>query len=369
MSQLTGIKINRNPTIDIMKFFLILAIYVGHYGTNSGLLFPFFSSYHVRVFFLLSGLWAIKKSRYTISHQVAKGFMNYIVPWGIWIGFNTFYNAILYSYDATRTLEAFVLYFKSVRGSAEVGGSWFVPCFFLVSIIYHILLKLTALFKIKNRCASTITVFFISFVVYYCSCYVYPLPQNLIFSIHCIPEYLFVYSLGSTLYNVYMYIYPKFTALSKYFISIFFVVIPVIYMMVAYFGYIERLWSWVYLRPANPLYLLPETVRTVMAFLFVRVLAKMFAFPIFANIGQSTLILCLSESVMKTTIWLIADIFGLSTNVTNPVQSLCFSIIVMVIAMHTAIPITNTLMQRINTSLSAFSIRCRKGEQIQQNPS
>ena len=56
--------------------------------------------------------------------------MKYMIPWAIWAVINTFYNAILYSYDLPRTLEAFVIYVKSVRGTAEVGGSWFIPCFF-----------------------------------------------------------------------------------------------------------------------------------------------------------------------------------------------------------------------------------------------
>ncbi len=64
LSQKTQLRAKRNPTIDAMKFFLILAIYVGHYGTNSGLLFPFFSGYHVCVFFMLSGLWATKKRKH-----------------------------------------------------------------------------------------------------------------------------------------------------------------------------------------------------------------------------------------------------------------------------------------------------------------
>lgn len=224
---------------------------------------------------------------------------------------------------------------------------------FLVSIICHILLKLTTLLRVKNQYVSTVIVFFISIGIYYCSCYVYPLPQDMIFSIHCIPEYLFCYALGSTLYNI----YSKFPAFFKHFLRFVLLMAPVAYMLAAYFGYVDRLWSWVYLYPANPLYLLPEAVRTVMAFLFTRTLSKIFASSVLANIGKSTLILCCSEAVMKTTVWLIADVFGLSTNVTNPIQSLCFSIFVMFIAMHTVVPVTNLWTQKINAFLLAHSAR------------
>lgn len=197
----------RSSTIDTMKFLLILAIYVGHYGENSGLLFPFFSRFHVRVFFMISGLWAVKKSNYTILQRLRYGVYNYLVPWGIWVLFSTCYNAVLYSFDAHHTLEAFIMYFKSIRGSAEVGGMWFVPCFFMVSLVYHILLKWIIKIRIKNPFVQTTIITIFSFALYYCTCYVLPLPQDCAFSLHCIPEYLFVYSIGSTLYNIYIYIY------------------------------------------------------------------------------------------------------------------------------------------------------------------
>ncbi len=346
----------RSQTIDAMKFFLILAIYVGHYGTNSGLLFPFFSGYHVCVFFMLSGLWATKKSHQTVLGQVANGLMKYMIPWGIWVVINTAYNAILYSYDDSRTLDTFILYFKSVRGSAEVGGSWFIPCFFLVSVIYHILLRLTSLCRLKNQNAATAIIAVLSGVTHYCFRYLYLLPQNLIFSIHCIPEYLFYYALGAFLYGVYIKIQGPFRRA----LSVPLVVIPVLYMALAYFGYYDRIWLFIYRLPLKPLHLLPEAGHILMAFLFTRVLGKLFAFPFCANLGKATLVLCLSESVMKTSVWLIASVFGLVTNVTNPIQSLCFSIIVMAIAMKTAVPVTNTLTEKAADFLSGLLLRMKK---------
>lgn len=356
LSQPAKLRSKRSPTIDTMKFFLILAIYVGHYGTNSGMLFPFFSGYHVCVFFMLSGLWATKKQQQTVLGQVANGLVKYMIPWGIWVVINTAYNAILYSYDMFRTLDTFILYFKSVRGFAEVGGSWFIPCFFLVSVIYHILLKLTALCKVKNQIAATAIIALISGVTHYCFRYLYPLPQNLIFSVHCIPEYLFYYALGAFLYSI----YTKIKAPFRRGLSVPLVVIPVLYMALVYFGYQNKMWYFIYRIPVRPLHLLPEAGHVVMALLFTRVLGKLFAFPFCANLGKATLVLCLSESAMKTSVWLIANVFGLVTNVTNPIQSLCFSVIVMAVAMKTAVPVTNTLTEKAEAFLSGVLARFQK---------
>ena len=48
-------KNNRIEWIDICKYLGILAIYIGHFGTDAGSAFKFVFTYHVPLFFFLSG--------------------------------------------------------------------------------------------------------------------------------------------------------------------------------------------------------------------------------------------------------------------------------------------------------------------------
>lgn len=337
----------RKDYIDTMKFLLILAIYIGHYGEASGRLFPFVSSFHVRTFFFISGFWALNKTEKRISEFIVGSIKSYMIPWGIWVIVNTLYNSILYSFEVKQAMDAFIEYFLSVRGSATVGGMWFVPCFFFVAVIYHALQRILLRLGSKNTFVTAGILLGISFLIRYLMQYVFLLPQNLIFSIHCIPEYLLCYSLGALLYNTYLFAKERKNVWGGKGASYVLMLMSIVYMAVVYFGKINRLWEWVYLMPTNPVYLLPETVSLIMAYLFICTVAKVITTKWTVEIGKGTLILCLSESVLKTTVWLIAQIFGLATNVTNPIQSLLFSMLVLAIGTRTVVPLTQMVSKRI----------------------
>lgn len=337
----------RKDYIDTIKFLLILAIYVGHYGTASGKLFPFVSVYHVCTFFLISGFWALNKREKTISEFILNGLKNYMLPWFIWVVVSTIFNAVLYSYEVRESAASFIVYFKSVRGSAIVGGMWFIPCFFLVSVVYHVMQKVLSKFGLKNTLVSAVVLMCISFILHSLTRYVLLLPQDLIFSIHCVPEYLFDYALGAVLYNAYLLYKAKIHISIQRIALYLLVLISIAYMGLVYFNKINGFWGWIYRMPVKPLHLLPETATMLMAYVFNFAVASLISSKRLAELGKATLILCLSESILKTSIFLILQIFGLTVNVANPIHSLVFSTLALVAGFYTVVPFTRQIVKKV----------------------
>ena len=50
---------NRIEWVDICKFLGILAIYIGHFGTDAGDAYVFVFKYHVPLFFFYQDVWII----------------------------------------------------------------------------------------------------------------------------------------------------------------------------------------------------------------------------------------------------------------------------------------------------------------------
>lgn len=131
-------KTERNRYIDTLKFLLIFAIYIGHYGESAGKLYPFVFTYHIQLFFVVSGFWFLDRERRPLLDHIAQGLKRYILPWLIWVMIYVITKSIQREYAPGEVYRIFLRYFQSIKGSG-VSGMWFVPCFFFVSVAYQVL--------------------------------------------------------------------------------------------------------------------------------------------------------------------------------------------------------------------------------------
>lgn len=183
--------------VDVCKGFAIFFIYFGHWITESGNLKAFSYSFHLQLFFIISGFFAIKqqkkKNMQFIKHQIYLLLVPFL--------FFTIVNIVYFNLNGYKTLNELVLNFSTNFTDFTHSVSpelWFLPSLFCVTVFFFFLLKL-----IKKP----IIVFLISYFLYMIQiCYnntilkviLYPFIEFM--GISSIPTYLLWYSLGALLF-------------------------------------------------------------------------------------------------------------------------------------------------------------------------
>lgn len=183
--------------IDVCKAFAIFFIYFGHWLTTNGNLAIFAYSFHLQLFFLISGFFAVKQQKKKSKNFIIDQVFLLIIPFL----FFTFINIVYFNLDGSKTFNELLLSFTSnfTDYSHSVSPElWFLPALFCVAISYYFLLKVIKkpliililayiLYIIETSFKETMIGFILS-------------PFIGFMGISAIPAYLFWYSLGSVLF-------------------------------------------------------------------------------------------------------------------------------------------------------------------------
>lgn len=75
---------SRHDWIDSLKFLGMFYIYISHFGADAGKIYPFVFSFHVPLFFFISGLVCPSvKSNEDVFRNIKKAFNSIIIPYFI----------------------------------------------------------------------------------------------------------------------------------------------------------------------------------------------------------------------------------------------------------------------------------------------
>lgn len=136
--------------IDIAKFFAIISVIIGHSFARNTFLWRVIYSYHMPLFFVLSGYTMnVPKSFSEITSYFIKLFKKLILPVFIIIALRMIFNIIIFQFS----MEYFFQQIKEIflqllySSGAEhknfpyvLGGPWFLVALFYAKIIYFIIL-------------------------------------------------------------------------------------------------------------------------------------------------------------------------------------------------------------------------------------
>lgn len=180
----------REEWVDRVKFLGILAIYIGHFGNAAGWLYQFVFTYHVPLFFFVSGFFANSKSKYTIKEYFVKKVKTLVIPYFFLGILNIGFHVLLYNPGA----REFLTLFKDFRGIRSnmicFGSMWFLPCLFLIEMFYAVL------YKVFNS-KGILTIIGMILLMVHGSL---QLSENFFLSLDCVLAYFIYFALGSFLY-------------------------------------------------------------------------------------------------------------------------------------------------------------------------
>lgn len=126
--------------IDICKGIAIIFIYLGHWKTSSSRLELFAYSFHLQLFLILSGFFALKYQDKAIFEFLKNQVKRLLIP----LTFLGILNVIYFDIDTQKTFYEVIQNFATLYLDYSNSVSpqlWFIPCLFVVLITCYFLLK------------------------------------------------------------------------------------------------------------------------------------------------------------------------------------------------------------------------------------
>ncbi|MCC8422692.1 acyltransferase family protein, partial [Photorhabdus thracensis] len=128
--------------VDSLKFLGMFYIYIGHLGQSAGNIYPFVFSFHVPLFFFISGLFfSSTENNRKLMNSVYKSFKGILIPYFIFSFISVIIISIQNSASPHEVFEMVKLCLLGVRNNIPAGSLWFLPCLFLVVLYQSFLFR------------------------------------------------------------------------------------------------------------------------------------------------------------------------------------------------------------------------------------
>ena len=133
---------DRIKYLDVAKFIGIFCIYLGHFGDSSGNAYNFVFTFHVPLFFFLSGCAENLSSNIPWYKYIWKNIKNILIPCYLFAIISIIIQSI-YLNTHTLIVPNFIdLLNGCIRNHFFAGSLWFLTCLFVLRIAFYFLRKL-----------------------------------------------------------------------------------------------------------------------------------------------------------------------------------------------------------------------------------
>ena len=329
-------KSNRIEWIDTLKILGIFYIYLGHFGKSAGSLYPFVFSFHVPLFFFISGLFASSPNSIGALLKVTKKtFSAIIIPYFIFCVISIMFYCIRFQWGPDIFYEKVVGALTGVRGVVFAESLWFLPCLFVV-IIYHATLSL--IFKRKAFVLA------ISLVIY-----VWLMPKAIIshpyyfFNVDSGLCYLAYYSLGGVLSSTLQFNSFKEKSMKFKAIFISLLLLSLILFINSYFYGYEIFFKKI---ESSHIRVLVAFFVTSLLFIPSIAIAYLINSKTLSSMGRSTIVFCGTEQILKLAVFSSISLFGFKLSFTNPAQTVIISVLCLALSNITIVKAYNYYMKK-----------------------
>ncbi len=337
--------------IDVAKFLGIFAIYLGHFNVQAGKAYLFVFSFHVPLFFFLSGCVAsLREEELPLKNYVVRKLKSILIPYYIFMILSTILYVIVTDSGLVNT--AHILFDGIIKGAVRNSffaiSLWFLTCLFLMEIF------IACLGKIMNRYAVFLVcvLLHIIFLVFLKQSY-----PSLWYNIDSVANYAIYYSIG----------YCAFPAINRFF-SLNSEKKKIIFSLTGFlaFAYSALVYgghspvSWVSdlmftntgLLSAKMINDFLSVVGVLITIYLVLVVARLFAnITFFQEIGSNTLYLCGNEYIIKALVSYFVGIFGINISFPNPFSAYIYTFVLLVLCNRYLVPLEKPLLQCVTAKM------------------
>lgn len=329
--------------IDICKFLGIFAIYLGHFGDAAGNAFHFVFSYHVPLFFFLSGCMNVYDKEKDILKYIKKKIKTLIIPlWGFAL-LSIIIRVISTNMELSTLKTTIILVIKGcIRNTFFAGSLWFLSCLFIIEVTFKILKKI----KFKT------IILIISLICFWIAeTQIKPRPIVTPHAFYNIDSALYYYIFFAIGYVIYPYIKKMFEFKSVSH-KIIFIVLLIISSIFSAFKFEARDYLRIYLGNIKILNtFIPIMTALVIIWLNLSISRLLVGIKVFRKIGKETLYLCGNEYIIKICMKYILGIFGLSISLSNPISVFIYTFFLLIITTKYLIPCEKYLVKIVKENV------------------
>lgn len=126
-------KTYRDPIIDTARGIAIILMVIGHLGTRSAIV-QFIYSFHMPLFFVISGMTAGKGNKQSLSVYLGKRVKRLLVPYILFV--------LIYAVPGIREyIFAAMGCRQGIEEASSLTPLWFLPCIFVADFIFEVILR------------------------------------------------------------------------------------------------------------------------------------------------------------------------------------------------------------------------------------
>ncbi|MGM9552431.1 MAG: acyltransferase family protein [Clostridia bacterium] len=334
-------QIKRLDDIDILKGIGIIIMIMGHVGF-SGIFDVFIHSFHMPLFFVVSGYLFKKRDQFNISEFAFRKAKQLLVPY-VCYGLFFYISWLIFFRDESNVFQPLInLFTYNTEGLPIAGALWFLTALFFMEIFYSLIV-----YNIKSEKLVTIIVLLISTVVSVITTLTeYRLPLTIDIALACMIYYHF----GTLLRKAEAG--EKIMALAKKMNS-FYIIISILGLLfinacITFFvnGYVNFKSGWHGIVPLSWLNALIGIFALYLAALFIDekipVLKKFLSF-----VGKTSIIyLCLNQFVIEIFVLIIGNPIGNMGKFTLSGAFISIVILILTVAVLSLISLINTHIKR-----------------------
>lgn len=331
---------DRIAWVDVFKFFGIWAIYIGHFGSKAGKVYPFVFTYHVPMFFFAAGFFSARYLKDSPLAFIKKKTLQLMLPYAFFSMGALIVFTLQNSWEFPEIKSALMSALFGIRNQVFAGSLWFIPCLYLMVISDYFIRRL---FK------SQVLVLVIAIGTFIVSQTLLPnnpaLKPSWFMNLDSALYFYAYYVLGAVLFPL-IAKDPKDT--TQKILTVTMAIVSTIVTVITFI-----LGSQWFLGKITGLFPVISTIQLASAFFnmsialviiyFNVVIAKLCAHVrVLGELGRETLIFCGTEDITKNILSQLLAMINLKLRLITPLITVLFSLICLLISNYTLVRFFNT---------------------------
>ena len=330
---------SRIKYLDVAKFIGIFCIYLGHFGNSAGNAYGFVFSFHVPLFFFLSGFSETLGTELSFGKYIRKSIKTLLLPCYLFaiisLGIVTIANN-----TPGHIIPSLIDILKGcIRNHYLAGSLWFLTCLFVIKIAFYIFRKILRFHWLALLlCVGLYCVAELLFD---------PRPivnPHMVYNVDSACYYIIFYALGycgaAPLQRLLDWQKPIKKAICLGIGGILF-----LYAGLVFFH--KDLLS--YVKPSVATNLIFPVLRPVLITLLVLIASKVLEnVALFGAIGKNTLFLCGSEHIVRLCVPLCLQIINLNISCPNALATWIYAFSLLVLCNKTLVPLEKAIFKKLH---------------------
>ncbi len=328
---------SRKKYLDVAKFIGMFCIYLGHFGESAGNAYLFVFSFHVALFFFISGCTDSLSSDTPWYKHILKNIKSLLIPFYIFAILSLALRCISIN-SPSEILPSLVIILKGcVRGEFFASSLWFLTCLFVIKILFYFLRKLL---RFKPLLLITATAFFIIATKLISPTIGIP---SLIYNIDSACYYIIFYALGYCSFQL----IDKLFAWNRLYKKILSICIGLACLAFAVFLFFSED-PLSYINGTSVIDLICSVIFPLIIIFLVLLISKLLeGVKLFSEIGENSLFLCGSEYSAKLLLLTLLQLFGLNLSFPHPLATYAYTFIVLIICSKIFVPAEKWIFKKI----------------------